>query len=83
MCIIVIYSDFFACIRIAILAEMGTGVVLANIFALDATTELALTFVAVVAMSGISAIGKDDGIGGKWDGIAKEVGNGHGVDGDF
>ena len=76
-------SRLFTCIRIAILANMGAGVILANIFALDASAELALAFVAVVAMSGVGAVREDDGIGGKWVGIAKEIGNGQGVDGDF
>jgi hypothetical protein len=62
---------------------MGAGVILANIFALDASAELALAFVSVVTMSGVCAIGEDNGIGGKWVGIAKKVGSGHGVDGDF
>ena len=62
---------------------MRAGVVLAYILALDAAAELALAFVAVVAVSGVGAVGEDDGIGGKWGSIAKEVGCGHGVDGDF
>ena len=43
-------SHLFTCIRIAILAEMRAGVVLANILALDAAAELALAFVFVAAM---------------------------------
>ena len=62
---------------------MRAGVVLANILALDAAAELALAFVAVVAMSGVGAVGEDNGIGGKWVGIAKKVGSGHRMDGDF
>ena len=62
---------------------MRTGVVLANILALDAAAELALAFVAVVAVNGIGAIGEDDGTGGKWLGITKEIGSGHWVEGDF
>ena len=76
-------SRLFTCIRIAILAEMRAGIIFAYILALYAATELALAFVAVVAMSGVGAIGEEDCIGGKWGGIAKEVGNGRGVNGDL
>ena len=62
---------------------MRAGVVLANILALDAAAELALAFVSVVPVSGVGAVGEDNGIGGKWVGIAKKVGSGHGMDGDF
>ena len=43
-------SKLFVGCRVAVFTAMDAGVVLTYILALDATAELALSFVAVVAM---------------------------------
>ena len=47
MSLIILNSLLLACIRIAILTQMRTGVVLANVLAYHTATELALAFVAL------------------------------------
>ena len=63
MLLIVLESSFFAGIGIAVLAAVDAGIVFANVFALDASTELALSFVLITALTtayGIFAIGEND-----------------------
>ena len=43
------YGNFFACIGVAVFAQVRAGVVLANVLADNATTECPLAFILVIA----------------------------------
>ncbi len=77
------HSRLLTRISVAILAQMGAGVVFTNVLAYDAAAELALAFVAVVAMDGIGVVGKDDGIGGQGCVLSEKCGGGNGGGLDF
>ena len=58
----IINSSAICTIGVAILAEVGAGVVFAYVFADDAAAELALAFVLVVfLLEGVVAFIQDDG----------------------